>query len=95
MTRVRSSQFQSGKLIKNLIGVINIGDKESKNVLAREKALTLCKNIANHQRTKQPMFEFPGMVRYKISVSICLFALFNTNSSLRSTPLRSSARSRP
>ncbi|GMI07805.1 hypothetical protein TrVE_jg6401 [Triparma verrucosa] len=55
-------EFQSGKLIKNLIGVINIGDKESNNVLAREKALTLCKNIANHQRTKQPMFEFPGMV---------------------------------
>ncbi|GMI17465.1 hypothetical protein TrLO_g3639 [Triparma laevis f. longispina] len=61
-------EFQSGRLMKALIGLINIGDKNACNVLAREKALTLCKNIANHARTKQPMFDFAGMVDALVSV---------------------------
>mmetsp|Transcript_1149 Transcript_1149/g.2561 ORF Transcript_1149/g.2561 Transcript_1149/m.2561 type:complete len:1361 (+) Transcript_1149:214-4296(+) len=60
--------YKDGKLLKTLIAVVNAGDKDTNNVLAREKALTLCKNLANHPETKNPMFEFEGLLDAIIGV---------------------------
>ena len=52
-------EYQSGKLLKTLLTVIEYGDEDTNNVLAVEKALTVCKNMANHPDTKKAMFDFP------------------------------------
>ncbi|GMH64615.1 hypothetical protein TrST_g10092 [Triparma strigata] len=52
-------EYRGGELLKSLIGVLEKGDGDENNVLAMEKALTVCKNLANHKDTKLPMFKFP------------------------------------
>ena len=52
-------EYQSGKILKALLSVIDYGENDPNNVLAIEKALTVCKNMANHPDTKKPMFDFP------------------------------------
>ena len=52
-------EYQSGKLLKVLLTVVEYGDEDENNALAVEKALVVCKNLANHPDTKEPMFDFP------------------------------------
>ena len=46
--------------------LLNIAKNEEG--VKREKALSILRNVANHDNTKTPMFEFPGMMDSLISV---------------------------
>ena len=54
--------YKSSIICEHMIDIIEAGDEDENNVVAREKALTLCKNLANHPETKLPMYNFPRLI---------------------------------
>lgn len=61
-------EYNSGALLTSLIGVLEKGEENENNVLAIEKSLTVCKNLANHKDTKLPMFKFPKLLPALIKI---------------------------
>ena len=54
--------------MQRIIEIIKEGDGNKNNVVTREKAIVLLKNISNHPETKLPMYNFPMLTKSLIEV---------------------------
>ena len=56
-TNIRKDMFDHATFIPSLMTLSRSGSG-----VVREKALSVLRNVANHESTKAPMFAFPGMM---------------------------------